>query len=304
VDNEGFRVFLLVHEGKSQFTVRVMMDALARAVEMGFNPDMFASGLEAARQEGARLLARLRARDSPNPYNSAQKMLNALARYSRYQELHFPKLPERPPQPKTYRDWELERVLSYRNPRRGRLAREDEARRRALVWCSHFMGARRGELHRLNVDDLDPLHCTFTIRKPSKLGPPRTLPAEPELFSPRRPLMAWLRQRPVPSMDPDALWTRTLRDGRVKRLTYGDLTRDLWEISRTTGVRVNFVRGRHQRATTMLRAGVQLPYIRDYLGHRNITTTARYAETTPEDLRAALQRSRPRSPIKRRRTPE
>lgn len=301
MDWQAFQDHLLVTEGKSQETVRVMLDAFRRAQEQGFDPAAFLQDADSARREGVRLLARLRARDSPNPYNAAQKMLNALARHAGFQAVHFPKLPERPPIPKTYQPWELDRILAYRNPRRGRQAREDEARRRALLWCSQFMGARRGEIHRLNVDDLDPQHATFTIRKPSKRGPPRTLPVERELYSPRRPLMAWLRQRPIHSSDPSALWTRTLRDGRVKRLTYADLTKDLWEIRNVTGVTVNFVRGRHQRATSMLRAGVALPYIRDYLGHRNITTTARYAETNPEDLRAALERSRPKSPVKRRR---
>lgn len=48
---------------------------------------------------------------------------------------------------------------------------------------------------------------------------------------------------------------------------------------------------RHARAMQMLRAGVPLPHIKEFLGHANITTTSIYASADNQMVREALQKA-------------
>lgn len=48
---------------------------------------------------------------------------------------------------------------------------------------------------------------------------------------------------------------------------------------------------RHARAMQMLRAGVPLPHIKEFLGHANITTTSIYATADSQMIREAIQRT-------------
>ena len=51
---------------------------------------------------------------------------------------------------------------------------------------------------------------------------------------------------------------------------------------------------RHSKAMHMLEAGVNLVYIRDFLGHASVTTTERYARASPEMKRKAVDTLRER----------
>ena len=46
---------------------------------------------------------------------------------------------------------------------------------------------------------------------------------------------------------------------------------------------------RHSKATHLLMSGVNLVYIRDFLGHTSVVTTERYAKTNPEFMRNAIE---------------
>ena len=46
---------------------------------------------------------------------------------------------------------------------------------------------------------------------------------------------------------------------------------------------------RHSKAMSLLLSGINLIYIRDFLGHSSITTTEHYARTNPEFLRKAIE---------------
>ncbi|UOF90992.1 tyrosine-type recombinase/integrase [Fodinisporobacter ferrooxydans] len=48
---------------------------------------------------------------------------------------------------------------------------------------------------------------------------------------------------------------------------------------------------RHSKATHLLMSGVNLIYIRDFLGHASVLTTERYAKTNPEFMRKAIEES-------------
>lgn len=53
---------------------------------------------------------------------------------------------------------------------------------------------------------------------------------------------------------------------------------------------------RHSKAMHMLEAGINLIYIRDYLGHESIETTQVYARANPETKRKAIKKLEPSSP--------
>ncbi len=54
---------------------------------------------------------------------------------------------------------------------------------------------------------------------------------------------------------------------------------------------------RHSKAMHMLEAGVNLIYIRDYLGHESIETTQVYARANPRAIKNAIKKIDPSSPI-------
>jgi len=53
---------------------------------------------------------------------------------------------------------------------------------------------------------------------------------------------------------------------------------------------------RHSKAMHMLEAGVNLIYIRDHLGHAQVSTTEIYARANPETKRAAIEKAAGRPP--------
>jgi len=47
---------------------------------------------------------------------------------------------------------------------------------------------------------------------------------------------------------------------------------------------------RHSKATHLLLSGVNLVYIRDFLGHSSVITTEHYAKSNPEFMRKAIEK--------------
>ena len=48
---------------------------------------------------------------------------------------------------------------------------------------------------------------------------------------------------------------------------------------------------RHSKAMHLLESGVNLIYIRDFLGHESVTTTEIYARANPENKRKAIEKN-------------
>lgn len=299
-----FEDFLVADEGMSPDTVNQTLGYLQRAArDLGFEPDGFLSDPELAKVAGRRALANLRrAGGSNNAFNHLVRAINALARFGalrekRFEDVWFRMVKEPKPGPKIFHHWELRKVLAYKSPKRGWRGREETERRKALAWVGLFTAMRRSEIAAMRQGDLDPVNRTYTVRKPGKLGDPRTLGIEREFYHPVRPLMVWVRRRPIASEDPTGLWTKTLRDGRVRVLGRNEVGQELQELGQAVGLPANFNRSRHTRATALLRAGRNIRLVQRILGHSSIQTTARYLEMTDEEVRDELDKGAPPSPF-------
>lgn len=283
MDADDFRAYLLVDEAKAPATVSYLLRRLAWSRRQGFDTQKFACSPTEAEKEGRRFLASIRA-NGPTAYNNYAKLLNALSRYHTH-PTRFRLLPQRLPEPNAYATHELQRLLAWTSP-----DPESNARGRALLRWALITGMRRSECARMQLDHLDPITSTVMIQ-PAKNGPKRRIPVPPETWSPKQPFGAWLRRRPAPPSDAAAVWTITTPAG-ARRLTPEHLGLEMWRIGSETGVRSNFNRARHTRATQLLRGGVDVRYIQAYLGHVKLETTARYAEVRWDDLERAITKAR------------
>lgn len=95
----------------------------------------------------------------------------------------------------------------------------------------------------------------------------------------------------------------TVREGRRHQMSQDNITYMLNKHAKTARQRcpevpprVHAHQLRHARAMQMLRAGVPLPHIKEFLGHASITTTSVYASADNEMVREAVQRAGSNTP--------
>ncbi|HQZ85647.1 MAG TPA: tyrosine-type recombinase/integrase [Actinomycetota bacterium] len=97
---------------------------------------------------------------------------------------------------------------------------------------------------------------------------------------------------------PEALLFYTTRSGRPQPMSQDNVTFLLNKHARNARTdcpelpeRIHAHQLRHARAMQMLRAGVPLPHIKEFLGHANITTTSIYATADSQMVRDAIQKA-------------
>ena len=142
------------------------------------------------------------------------------------------------------------------------------------VLCLLYTDFRCGELWRLECRDIDLERGTLTAWK-TKNHHPRTVPIVGRI-------------RPV-------IERRMLACGGTGRLFpmgSNDWLRRPWEVLRyhmgmTDDPQFVPHMLRHTCATRLSQSGVSMPIIKEWMGHTTITTTARYAHFSPNDLRHA-----------------
>lgn len=103
--------------------------------------------------------------------------------------------------------------------------------------------------------------------------------------------------------DPEALLFYTVREGRHHRMSQDNITYLLNKHAATARKhcpevpqRIHAHQLRHARAMQMLRAGVPLPHIKEFLGHASITTTNVYASADSEMVREAVRKAASSTP--------
>ncbi len=82
-------------------------------------------------------------------------------------------------------------------------------------------------------------------------------------------------------------WVFCMPDGSKYRVNY--LWRKLHTLLKRLGIRGNVHKFRHMFASMLVQQGVDLYRVKELMGHRDITTTQRYANLRKSDLHDAIQ---------------
>lgn len=148
-----------------------------------------------------------------------------------------------------------------------------------LIILALHTGCRQGELFQATWGDVDIVRAQLTIRaETAKNARSRIVPLNQVAVA---TLKEW---RPRPLMEPGALlfpgrdgarlvdvktaWAPLLRAAEIDRFRFHDL--------------------RHTFASKLVQAGVDLNRVRELLGHRDFSTTLRYAHLAPNNLADAV----------------
>lgn len=178
---------------------------------------------------------------------------------------------------------------SYENPRWW--AQALELRDRAILELLYGTGIRLAECAQLDVHDLDLLHGSLWIRN----GKGRKDRVVPLAGAAAAALDLYLREaRP-----------RLLRDPRESGLFLTSLGRRLSPVAIDQLIRrhvqaaklprvVSAHTLRHACATHLLQGGADVRHVQELLGHRSLTTTARYTRIAIRDLRRVIEKAHPR----------
>ncbi len=98
--------------------------------------------------------------------------------------------------------------------------------------------------------------------------------------------------RPLTEEQAEALLAAIPSAHRRNRLLFSLLYETGMRVGEALGIHVGHV---HQNATARLREGVSLQAVRKLMGHKNLQTTLRYAETDMESIKQELAEARRRS---------
>ncbi len=160
--------------------------------------------------------------------------------------------------------------------------------------------ARIQEVLDLTVGDIDTTagHGRVTLR--GKGGKVRTVPI---MDKTGRHLDQYLNAFHPGTPEPEALAFYTIGQGRHRQMSQDNITYLLNKHAATARLacpelpdRLHAHQLRHARAMQMLRAGVPLPHIKEFLGHANITTTSIYASADNQMVREAIQKAAGNAP--------
>lgn len=221
------------------------------------------------------LAAKLRSDISNGGYNQYVAAFNALAAYLGT-DVTFAYRRQEDPKVRALDDDQLDQLWAWSHPGDNDFI---NARGRAIIALSLVTGARMGELYKLCASDLDLDQQTVQIRHPTKGAKRRILPVGRWLFSPRRPVGAYLNRAPVPE-DHGSIWVA--EDGRsLAKKTFEKI---LPSIGNDLGFPLNWQITRHTCATRLRLRGANLLAIKEWLGHRDISSTQIYAAVGQDEL--------------------
>ena len=146
-----------------------------------------------------------------------------------------------------------------------------------IVLLALNTGMRRGELFNLKWDDVNFAGRILTVvGETAKSGKTRHIPMNEEVFSVLRALYEQRKESELvfPGADGGRLdnistsWENLIKSAKIKKFRFHDL--------------------RHDFASKLVMAGVDLNTVRELLGHADIKMTLRYAHLAPEKLASAV----------------
>ncbi len=165
----------------------------------------------------------------------------------------------------------------------------------ALILLTFDAAARIQEVLDLAVGDIDTTPGRGTVTVTGKGQKTRVVPI---MDKTGRHLDQYIGLFHVGRPDPGALLFYTTRAGQHQKMSQDNVSYLLNKHAATARAacpeipeRVHAHQLRHARAMQMLRAGVPLPHIKEFLGHADITTTNVYATADNQMVRDAVQQA-------------
>lgn len=170
-------------------------------------------------------------------------------------------------------------------------------RDRAILELFYATGVRLGEIHALNLADIDLSRQKLLVagrsgdERYALFGPP----AADTLRIYINRVRPWLAARSGPGKKPDPAALFLNRDGqRLSRRSYQNIVQRWAEqAGLRKGLHPHALR--HSFATHTLEGGCDLRVIQELLGHRSVETTQLYTHITNPEARAVYLRCHPRS---------
>ena len=160
--------------------------------------------------------------------------------------------------------------------------------------------ARIQEILDLTLADVDTTAGGGRITLTGKGSKTRTIPV---MDKTGRHLDQYLNEFHPGTRKSDVPFFFTIRAGRRQTMSQDNITYLLNKHATAARVqcpdlpaRIHAHQLRHARAMQMLRAGVPLPHIKEFLGHANITTTSIYASADNQMVREAIQKAASTTP--------
>jgi len=176
----------------------------------------------------------------------------------------------------------------------------------AMIACALYGGMRRGEIFRLELDDLHEDHATLPARSRKNSEGVWVMRAIPIIEPMEQAFAAWTvareRLQAHITAPPEAPWIRLqygrgfgvkLDEGKWRGKGEGHLAR-IHREDYHGKLRWGFHRLRHTCATEMLRNDYKLHVVREILGHSSLEQTLRYAELLDADILRESERASPR----------
>jgi site-specific recombinase XerD len=155
--------------------------------------------------------------------------------------------------------------------------------------------ARIQEVLDLTIADIDTTAGHGQVTLTGKGRRTRTVPT---MDKTGRHLDQYIRAFHAGTPEPDALLFYTIRAGQRHPMSQDNITYLLNKHATAARpncpdlpARIHAHQFRHARAMQMLRAGVPLPHIKEFLGHANIATTNIYASADNQMVREAIQKA-------------
>lgn len=156
-----------------------------------------------------------------------------------------------------------------------------DVRDRALLATLYDTGIRVGEAVNLDISDIDFENNWIFIKRRKGGGLPQNIPFQEKT---KAILLKYLNERKNKSINDDALFIG--KNGRIAVSTVERIIKSGGRMIINKNITPHYLR--HAKATHLREAGLAIEDIKDFLGHRNIQVTMRYARLIPSELKKKL----------------
>lgn len=160
----------------------------------------------------------------------------------------------------------------------------------AIMELLYGCGMRRGEILRLNLDDLDLERRVLTIHE-SKAGQSRMLPVMHAAIVAVRDYLA-IRRSLLRGPDHGAVFL-TSTGKRIDEPTFGAIFRMINKLRGPDMPRIHAHLLRHSIAVHLVRKGADIHHVQAFLGHGNLNTTKIYLRMVPGQLAQSYEQYMP-----------